>query len=115
MVVFLLHSAGCSHIDCNLSQKRGNVRRHFVATIAAFVLTLALSTSQFAFSEDQPHMQEALRHLQAAAEELQRATHDKGGHREKALEAIRLAIQHVNEGIQYDNTHHSKDERRDHK
>jgi hypothetical protein len=82
------------------------VGRHFVAAIAAFVLTLALSTSQFAFSEDQPHVQKALRHWQAAAEELQRATHDKGGHREKPLEAIRLAIRHVNEGIQLERSDH---------
>jgi hypothetical protein len=91
------------------------VKRHFLTTVASLVLTLALSTSQFAFSEDQPHMQEALRRLQAAAEELQRATHDKGGHREKDLEVIRLAVQDVNEGIQYDTTHRSKEGRRDHK
>lgn len=91
------------------------MKRHSVNTLASLVLALVLLVPQFAFSEDQPHMQEALRHLQAAAEELQRATHDKGGHREKALELTRQAIQHVNEGIQYDNTHRSKDDRRDHK
>jgi len=91
------------------------VKRHSVTTLAALVLALVLLIPQFAFSEDQPHMQEALRHLQAAAEELQKATRDKGGHREKALELTRQAIQHVNEGIQYDNTHRSKDDRRDHK
>ena len=91
------------------------MNRHSVTTLAALVLALVLLVPQFAFSEDQPHMQEALRHLQAAAEELQRATHDKGGHREKALELTRQAIQHVNEGIQYDNTHRSKEDRRDHK
>ena len=91
------------------------MKRNSVTTLAAVVLALVLVVPQFAFSEDQPHMQEALRHLQAATAELERATHDKGGHREKALELTRQAIQHVNEGIQYDNTHRSKEDRREHK
>ena len=90
------------------------MKRNSVTTLAV-VLALVLLVPQCAFSEDQPHMQEALRHLQAAAEALQRATHDKGGHREKALELTRQAIQHVNEGIQYDNTHRTKEDRREHK
>jgi hypothetical protein len=91
------------------------VKRQSPHTLAALVVTLVLLVPRFAFSEDQPHMQEALRHLQAAAEELQRAEHDKGGHRAKALELTQQAIQHVNEGIRYDDTHRSKEERREHK
>jgi hypothetical protein len=91
------------------------VKRQSPHTLAAIVVTLVLLVPRFAFSEDQPHMQEALRHLQAAAEELQRAEHDKGGHRAKALELTQQAIQHVNEGIRYDDTHRSKEERREHK
>ena len=91
------------------------MKRQSPNTLAAIVVALVLLVPRFAFSEDQPHMQEALRHLQAAAEELQRATHDKGGHREKALEATQQAIQHVNEGIRYDNPHRSKEDRREHK
>jgi hypothetical protein len=102
-------------IPIRLNNWRGNVKRNSVTTLAVVVLALVLLVPQCAFSEDQPHMQEALRHLQAAAEELQRATHDKGGHGEKALELTRQAIQHVNEGIQYDNTHRAKEDRREHK
>ena len=91
------------------------MRRQSPHTLAAIVVALVLLVPRFAFSEDQPHMQEALRHLQAAAEELQRAEHDKGGHRAKALELTQQAIQHVNEGIRYDDTHRSKEERREHK
>jgi hypothetical protein len=91
------------------------VKRQSPHTLAAIVVALVLLVPRFAFSEDQPHMQEALRHLQAAAEELQRAEHDKGGHRAKALELTQQAIQHVNEGIRYDDTHRSKEERREHK
>ena len=91
------------------------MKRHSVNTLAVAAVALVLLVPRFAFSEDQPHMQEALRHLQAAAEELQKAEHDKGGHRAKALELTQQAIQHVNEGIRYDNTHRSKEDRREHK
>ena len=91
------------------------MKRQSPNTLAAIVVALVLLVPRFAFSVDQPHMQEALRHLQAAAEELQRAEHDKGGHRAKALELTQQAIQHVNEGIRYDDTHRSKEERREHK
>ncbi len=84
------------------------MKRHSVNTIAAAVVALVLVVPQFAFSQDQPHMQEALRHLQAAVEELQKAEHDKGGHRAKALELTQQAIQHVNEGIRYGDTHRPK-------
>ena len=89
--------------------------KRYSATLIALVVALVLLTPRYALSEDQPHMQEALRHLQAAAEELQKAEHDKGGHRAKALELTQQAIRHVNEGIHYDDTHRSKEERREHK
>jgi hypothetical protein len=84
------------------------MKRFSVNTIAAAVVALVLLVPRFAFSQDQPHMQEALRHLQAAAEELQKAEHDKGGHRAKALELTQQAIQHVNEGIRYGDSHRPK-------
>ena len=86
------------------------MKRHSVNTLAAVLVTLVLLVPRVAFGEDQPHMQAALHHLQAAAEELQKAEHDKGGHRAKALELTQQAIQHVNEGIRYDDTHRSKKE-----
>jgi hypothetical protein len=46
-------------------------------------------------------MQEALEHLRAARAELQRAEPNKGGHRERALEAINHAIVQVEEGIRF--------------
>ena len=50
-------------------------------------------------SADQPHMTNALSSLQAAASELQLATHDKGGHRAKALALTNRAITEVQAGI----------------
>ena len=81
------------------------------------VLTIALMSlaPRYLYAQDnqpQPHMQAALQHLREAAEELQRADKDKGGHRVQALNLTQQAINHVQAGIQYDNTHRTKGERR---
>jgi hypothetical protein len=49
----------------------------------------------------QPHMVSALELLQSARTELQRATANKGGHRERALNAVDRAIQETREGIAF--------------
>jgi len=55
--------------------------------------------------EAQPEMTEAIQHLREAQRNLESATHNKGGHRETALQLINQAITEVEAGIQYDNTH----------
>jgi hypothetical protein len=55
---------------------------------------------------EQGNMDAALVHLQEAKAALERAEHNKGGHREKALEDVNKAIRHVQEGIEYANMHH---------
>ena len=62
--------------------------------------------------EAQPEMNAALQNLRQAQQNLQSASHDKGGHRAKALQQINQAIAEVEAGIQYDNTHQSKGEGR---
>ncbi len=47
----------------------------------------------------QPHMQNALASLQNAKSELQQASHNKGGHRVRAIELINQAISEVNAGM----------------
>ena len=49
---------------------------------------------------DQPHMQAAVDALNNAKGNLDQATTDKGGHRVKAIELVRAAIDEVNLGIQ---------------
>ena len=49
----------------------------------------------------QPHMASALELLQSARGELQRATTNKGGHRERAINAVDRAIQETREGIAF--------------
>jgi hypothetical protein len=46
-------------------------------------------------------MTAALEHLQAARAELERASHNKGGHRERALGLVDQAIRQVQEGEAY--------------
>lgn len=61
-------------------------------------------------AETQSHMSAALNHLQQAEKELDAASHDKGGHRAKAVTLVKQAMSEVQQGIQYDNTHQEKGE-----
>ena len=49
---------------------------------------------------DQPHMQAALDALQSAQTNLDKAEADKGGHRAKAIELVKGAIDEVKLGIE---------------
>ncbi len=72
-----------------------------VAVVVAFILG---SASQRAFAA-QPKMEEALTHLRYALAALKTASHDKGGHRVKAIEFTEKAMEQVNKGIAFDNKH----------
>jgi len=48
----------------------------------------------------QPHMLAALEALKNAKTELESAEHNKGGHREKALELVNKAIEQTKKGIE---------------
>jgi hypothetical protein len=74
------------------------------------LLTLVAAATVFcapvvAKAEPQPKMHEALADLEAARAKLEHAEHDKGGHREKALELVNQAIAQIKEGIRFDNRH----------
>jgi hypothetical protein len=79
--------------------------------ISTFVLAAALACvvgggfigEAAAEKEAQPHMRAALVNLKQARNQLEKATHDKGGHRVKALELTNSAITEVEKGIQADN------------
>jgi len=47
----------------------------------------------------QPHMQNALMHLRQARAALENAEHNKGGHRERAVELVEKAIAEVEAGM----------------
>ena len=50
-------------------------------------------------------MRSALGSLEAALGQLQKATPDKGGHRVKAIDLTKDAIEEVKKGIAFDNRH----------
>jgi hypothetical protein len=80
--------------------------------VTTFLLLLALAVVGGAAMADrgkpqpQPLMRTALASLREAKVSLQNATHDKGGHRVKALEHVNAAIDEVQKGIDYDDKHH---------
>ncbi|HWZ43724.1 MAG TPA: hypothetical protein VNW97_09610 [Candidatus Saccharimonadales bacterium] len=53
-------------------------------------------------NEQHPHIKAALRELQESRRELQTASHDFGGHRVEAIEAIDNAIKQLREALKYD-------------
>ncbi|MFT5432997.1 MAG: hypothetical protein ACI9OJ_003702 [Myxococcota bacterium] len=69
----------------------------------AWVCAALICVPSLASAETQPHMKAALAALQAAKANLQKASHDKGGHRIKALAATGKAIGQVRKGIKFDN------------
>lgn len=74
----------------------------FAAALATTVGTGALNSAN---ADPQPRMQAALGQLQEAEKSLQSANDDKGGHRVKAIAAVREAIEQTKKGIAFDNKH----------
>jgi hypothetical protein len=84
------------------------------AFLSAAILSLVLSFTSAAFAapEAQPEMRAALAHLQEAKKALESASHDKGGHRAKAVALVNQAIRQVEAGIAFDDTHTSGAEKK---
>jgi len=81
-------------------------RRRFQVLVALLgVVSLSGGLMAYRVHADQPHMQSALDALRTAERELSVADHDKGGHREKAIELVRKAIVQVEKGVGYDRKH----------
>jgi len=53
-------------------------------------------------AEPHPHNRGALRELREARRELETASHDFGGHRKEAIEAVDNAIRQLQQALQYD-------------
>lgn len=81
------------------------MRNPWKLTSFALAGALAFSLASSAIAEPQPAMRDALAGLRTAKGALESANHDKGGHRAKALELTRAAIQEVEAGIKFDNHH----------
>jgi hypothetical protein len=79
------------------------------ATTLALLMLLGVvvggAAVRSASAEKQPHMEKALTSLKDARDQLKMATPDKGGHRVKALELTNAAIEQVEKGIAFDDSH----------
>jgi hypothetical protein len=73
------------------------VRLAVAGVLTATAFSVLGAGTAYAYQE---HMFNARNDLQQAANELQQAEHDKGGHRETALDLVQQAINQVNQGIQ---------------
>jgi hypothetical protein len=85
------------------------MRNPWKLTSFALATLLAVSVGNnlvpSASAEVQPKMRDALESLRSAKAALEEATRDKGGHRSKALQLTRAAIDEVQAGMQFDNHH----------
>ena len=72
-------------------------------------LTSIALASMLAFNsaaaDVQPKMRDALGHLKSALASLKAASSDKGGHRAKAIDLTKSAIEETEKGIKFDNRH----------
>ncbi len=81
---------------------------HYTRFVHSFLALAAVATvfsAPVAKAEPQPKMRAALADLEAARAKLEHADHDKGGHRERALELVNQAIAQIKEGVRYDRHH----------
>jgi hypothetical protein len=83
-----------------------------IATLTIMCALAAVSCAATTTRADQPHMQAALQSLQEARAHLANATHDKGGHRVDAIQAVDRAIAQVQRGIDFDQRRLSPNENR---
>ena len=89
-----------------MKHKRLVVGVTLLALVAAFAVSSASqSNTQLDLKQRQPHMYEALQHLKEAEKQLEEAEQNKGGHRDSAIDLVKKAINEVNAGIQYADTH----------
>jgi hypothetical protein len=81
-------------------------RRGFAATAATGIATIGLlaATAQSAEAY-QGNMERALASLHQALQSLQEATANKGGHRARAVELVRQAIEETQAGVAFADEH----------
>ncbi len=76
-----------------------------LALAGALVLVVGSNDNVAHADQKQPHMQAALTALETAKAQLEKASSDKGGHRAKAIQHTKEAIEQVKKGILHDKTH----------
>jgi hypothetical protein len=80
---------------------------HIPGLVAGLLLAMTavgLGQSQ-APPKPRPHVEIAMEHLKKAAGELENASHNFGGHRQKALDLVKQAQEQLHEAIAYAKAH----------
>ena len=82
-------------------------RRTILTLLAGAAIGVSATTLLAArtTADPQPHMKMALEALRSAQGHLAQAVADKGGHRVKAEEHVKMAIDEVEAGIKFANQH----------
>ena len=75
---------------------------YLVSFLLGAVLMIGVNNVSAAPAERHPHIRGAVRELREAKRELQTAAHDFGGHRVKAIEAVDVAINQLEEALKFD-------------
>ena len=75
-----------------------------VVLLLVFAATPSFTSPQFGY-QDQPNMDAALQSLRQAQASLEKAGSDKGGHRARAIDLIKQAMNEVQAGVNYANQH----------
>lgn len=70
-------------------------------TAIASTAALSVTLGSIALAGNQPNMEASLVKLREARAALEKAEHNKGGHRQKAIELTDQAIVEITKGINY--------------
>jgi hypothetical protein len=85
-------------------------KKGVVFGLSSALIGMILGAAVIVALAKQGHMEGAYHHLQGAKQELQEADHDKGGHRDKALELVNQAMAEVQTGMQFAHNHPGNDQ-----
>lgn len=90
------------------------MRGRISLTICALLVGAGMGISSFVYAQGrhmeihEPHMSAAYGHLEQAKAELDKAAPNKGGHRERAMQAVDQAMQQIEQGEEYYQQHQGR-------
>lgn len=75
-----------------------------LCAVGALVISVGVQVARADACHNQPNMQAALDHLRQARAALDRAEHNKGGWRDRAIQATDTALRETNSGCAFADT-----------
>jgi hypothetical protein len=77
------------------------MKKQLLSLIAGIAIGSMICCVVYAREMHHPEMHAAMRSLESAEQALQHASHDYGGHREKAMQLIHAAQDEIKAGLAY--------------